>query len=73
MVGFSLRLALHNMFVGAFPFMIVDEGSYGLNAENSKKYFEIIRSLNKTSKFKQVIVIDHHPELSDYVDNTIKL
>ena len=73
MVGFSLRLALHNMFVGAFPFMIVDEGSYGLNAENSKKYFEIIRSLNKTSKFKQVIVIDHHPELSDYVDNTINL
>jgi DNA repair exonuclease SbcCD ATPase subunit len=53
--------------------MIVDEGSYGLNAENSKKYFEIIRSLNKTSKFKQVIVIDHHPELSDYVDNTINL
>ena len=73
MVGFSLRLALHNMFVGAFPFMIVDEGSYGLNAENSKKYFEIIRSLNKTSKFKQVIVIDHHPELSEYVDNTIEL
>jgi chromosome segregation ATPase len=73
MVGFSLRLALHNMFVGAFPFMIVDEGSYGLNAENSKKYFEIIRSLNKTSKFKQVIVIDHHPELSEYVDNTINL
>ena len=73
MVGFSLRLALHNMFVGAFPFMIVGEGSYGLNAENSKKYFEIIRSLNKTSKFKQVIVIDHHPELSEYVDNTINL
>lgn len=73
MVGFSLRLALHNMFVGAFPFMIVDEGSYGLNAENSKKYFEIIRSLNKNSKFKQVIVIDHHPELSEYVDNTINL
>jgi DNA repair exonuclease SbcCD ATPase subunit len=73
MVGFSLRLALHNMFVGAFPFMIVDEGSYGLNAENSTKYFEIIRSLNKNSKFKQVIVIDHHPELSEYVDNTIEL
>jgi exonuclease SbcC len=73
MVGFSLRLALHNMFVGAFPFMIVDEGSYGLNSENSKKYFEIISKLNKTSKFKQVIVIDHHPELSEYVDNTINL
>jgi len=73
MVGFSLRLALHNMFVGAFPFMIVDEGSYGLNSENAKKYFEIIRSLGKDSKFKQVIVIDHHNELSEYVDNTINL
>jgi DNA repair exonuclease SbcCD ATPase subunit len=73
MVGFSLRLALHNMFVGAFPFMIVDEGSYGLNSENAKKYFEIIKSLGKSSKFKQVIVIDHHSELSEYVDNTIQL
>jgi DNA repair exonuclease SbcCD ATPase subunit len=73
MIGFSLRLALHNMFVGAFPFMVIDEGSYGLNAENSKKYFEIIRSLNKHSKFKQVIVIDHHPELSEYVDYTVQL
>ena len=73
MVGFSLRLALHNMFVGAFPFMIVDEGSYGLNNENAKKYFEIIKSLGKSSKFKQVIVIDHHSELSEYVDNTINL
>jgi DNA repair exonuclease SbcCD ATPase subunit len=73
MVGFSLRLALHNMFVGAFPFMIVDEGSYGLNSENAVKYFEIIKSLGKSSKFKQVIVIDHHSELSEYVDNTIQL
>jgi DNA repair exonuclease SbcCD ATPase subunit len=73
MVGFSLRLALHNMFVGAFPLMIVDEGSYGLSSENAIKYFEIIRSLGKGSKFKQVIVIDHHSELSDYVDNTITL
>ena len=73
MVGFSLRLALHNMFVGAFPFMIVDEGSYGLNNENAKKYFEIIKTLGKSSKFKQVIVIDHHTELSEYVDNTISL
>lgn len=73
MVGFSLRLALHNMFVGAFPFMIVDEGSYGLNNENAKKYFEIIKTLGKSSKFKQVIVIDHHSELSEYVDNTINL
>jgi DNA repair exonuclease SbcCD ATPase subunit len=73
MVGFSLRLALHNMFVGAFPFMIIDEGSYGLNNENAKKYFEIIKTLGKSSKFKQVIVIDHHSELSEYVDNTINL
>ena len=73
MVGFSLRLALHNMFVGAFPFMIIDEGSYGLNSDNAKKYFEIIKTLGKSSKFKQVIVIDHHNELSDYVDNTISL
>lgn len=73
MIGFSLRLALHNMFVGAFPFMIVDEGSYGLNGENTKKYFEVISKLNKSSKFKQVIVIDHHEELSEYVDNTINL
>jgi len=73
MVGFSLRLALHNMFVGAFPFMIIDEGSYGLNSENAKKYFEVIKTLGKSSKFKQVIVIDHHSELRDYVDNTITL
>jgi DNA repair exonuclease SbcCD ATPase subunit len=73
MVGFSLRLALHNMFVGAFPFMIIDEGSYGLNNENAKKYFEIIKTLGKSSKFKQVIVIDHHNELTEYVDNTINL
>jgi DNA repair exonuclease SbcCD ATPase subunit len=73
MVGFSLRLALHNMFVGAFPFMIIDEGSYGLHNENAKKYFEIIKTLGKSSKFKQVIVIDHHSELSEYVDNTINL
>jgi DNA repair exonuclease SbcCD ATPase subunit len=73
MVGFSLRLALHNMFVGAFPFMIIDEGSYGLNSDNAKKYFDIIKTLGKSSKFKQVIVIDHHSELSEYVDNTISL
>jgi exonuclease SbcC len=73
MIGLSLRLALHNMFVGAFPLMIIDEGSYGLAAENSQKYFNIISELNKSDKFKQVIVIDHHPELSDYVDNTISL
>jgi DNA repair exonuclease SbcCD ATPase subunit len=73
MVGLSLRLALHNMFVGAFPLMIIDEGSYGLTAENSQKYFNIISELNKSDKFKQVIVIDHHPELRDYVDNTIEL
>lgn len=73
MVGFSLRLALHNMFVGAFPLMIVDEGSYGLTGDNAKKYFEIIKSLSKDSKFKQVIVIDHHNELSEYVDDTINL
>jgi exonuclease SbcC len=73
MVGFSLRLALHNMFVGAFPFMVIDEGSYGLTDENAKKYFDIIKSLGKSSKFKQVIVIDHHSELSEYVDHTINL
>jgi DNA repair exonuclease SbcCD ATPase subunit len=73
MVGFSLRLALHHMFVGAFPFMIIDEGSYGLAEETAKKYFNIIAKLNKASKFKQVIVIDHHKELSDYVDHTILL
>jgi DNA repair exonuclease SbcCD ATPase subunit len=73
MVGFSLRLALHNMFVGAFPFMIIDEGSYGLNKDNAKKYFEVIKTLGKSSKFKQVIVIDHHSELTEYVDNTISL
>jgi DNA repair exonuclease SbcCD ATPase subunit len=73
MVGFSLRMALHQMFVGAFPFMIIDEGSYGLAEDSIKKYFNIISKLNKTSKFKQVIVIDHHKELSDYVDHTILL
>jgi exonuclease SbcC len=73
MIGLSLRLALHNMFVGAFPLMIIDEGSYGLNTENSKKYFDIISSLGKNSKFKQVIVIDHNPDLSEHVDRFISL
>lgn len=73
MIGLSLRLALHNMFVGAFPLMIIDEGSYGLTEENTKRYFEIISDLNKNSKFKQVIVIDHNSELSEYVDHTVTL
>lgn len=73
MVGFSLRMALHNMFVGAFPFMIIDEGSYGLATDAATKYFEIIAGLNKVSKFKQVIIIDHNEDLADYVDQTITL
>jgi len=72
MVGFALRLALHNMFVGGFPFMVIDEGSYGLAGDACTKYFEIIASL-KRSKFKQVIVIDHNAELANYVDQTINL
>jgi DNA repair exonuclease SbcCD ATPase subunit len=73
MIGFSLRLALHNMFSSAFPLMIIDEGSYGLATEAAKNYFQIIKGLNKSNKFKQVIVIDHNPDLIDYVDHAITL
>ena len=73
MIGFSLRLALHNMFGESFPFMIIDEGSYGLATEARQKYFQILANLNKLNKFKQIIVIDHNDELDQYIDNTIKL
>ena len=73
MVGMSLRLALHEMFGGAFPFMIIDEGSDGLAPAAKKEYFEIIRNLKTMSKLKQIIVIDHDPALENVVDNVLRL
>jgi len=73
MVGMSMRLAVHELFGGSFPFMIVDEGSDGLAPSAKKQYFDIIRNLKNMSKLKQIIVIDHDPALEDAVDNVLRL
>jgi len=73
MVGVALRLALHSMFGEAFPMMIFDEGSVHLSQESKKNYFEVIKNMKNMSKLKQIIIIDHDEDLSDVVDNTIKL
>ena len=73
MLGLSLRIALHDMFGGAFPFMLIDEGSYGLATKAKKSYFEVIRKLKGLTKFKQIFIIDHDEELNDVVDNIVSL
>jgi DNA repair exonuclease SbcCD ATPase subunit len=73
MIGVALRLALHSMFGEAFPMLIFDEGSVHLSQESKKHYFEVIKNMNDMSKLKQIIIIDHDEDLTDVVDNTIKL
>ncbi|WP_394998609.1 AAA family ATPase [Acinetobacter sp.] len=73
MVGISLHIALHDLFSEAFPLMIIDEGTTHLDSPNRKAYFEMIKGLKAKSKLKQIIIIDHDPQLSEVVDNVIQL
>ena len=73
MVGISLHIALHDLFSEAFPLMIIDEGTTHLDSPNRKAYFDMIKGLKAKSKLKQIIIIDHDSQLSEVVDNVIKL
>jgi DNA repair exonuclease SbcCD ATPase subunit len=73
LVGLGLHLALHDLFSQSFPLMIIDEGTTHLDEENVASYFDVIRQLKKETKNKQIIIIDHHPALSEVVDQTIEL
>lgn len=73
MVGISLHLALHDLFSQSFPLMIIDEGTTHLDTTNRKAYFDIIKKLKLKSKLKQILIIDHDPQLSEVVDNVIIL
>lgn len=72
-VGISLHLALHDLFSQSFPLMIIDEGTSHLDKGNRKAYFDIIGNLKVKNKLKQIIIIDHDPQLSEVVDHVIEL
>jgi exonuclease SbcC len=72
-VGLSLHLALHDLFGQSFPLMIIDEGTTHQDTANQKAYFDILKQLKEKSKFRQIIIIDHHPDLAEVVDQTIEL
>lgn len=72
-VGVSLHLALRELFSQSFPLLIIDEGTTHLDEENVEAYFDIIKRIKAEDSNKQIIIIDHHPSLSDVVDNTIEL
>jgi DNA repair exonuclease SbcCD ATPase subunit len=73
MVGISLHISLHDLFSEAFPLMIIDEGTTHLDSPNRKAYFDMIKGLKAKSKLKQILIIDHDPQLSEVVDNVIQL
>lgn len=72
-IGISLHLALHELFSQSFPLLIIDEGTTHLDSKNRKAYFDIVSKLKTQSKVKQIIIIDHDPQLATVVDNTIEL
>lgn len=72
-VGISLHLALHDLFGQSFPLMIIDEGTTHLDVKNREAYFEMIKSLKGKSTLKQIIIIDHDPQIADVVDDVIEL
>lgn len=72
-IGISLHLALHDLFGQSFPLMIIDEGTTHLDTDNRKAYFEIIRGLKAKNKLKQILIIDHDPDLIQVVDQIIEL
>lgn len=71
-IGISLHFALHNLFSQSFPLMILDEGTTHLDAENRAAYFAMLKQV-KQRKMKQLIIIDHDPELMSVVDHVIEL
>lgn len=71
-IGISLHFALHNLFSQSFPLMIIDEGTTHLDAENREAYFAMLKQV-KQRKMKQLIIIDHDPELMSVVDHVIEL
>lgn len=71
-IGISLHFALHNLFSQSFPLMILDEGTTHLDAENRASYFAMLKQV-KQKKMKQLIIIDHDPELMTVVDHVIEL
>lgn len=71
-IGISLHFALHNLFSQSFPLMILDEGTTHLDAENRAAYFAMLKQV-KQRKMKQLIIIDHDPELMTVVDHVIEL
>lgn len=73
MVGISLHLALHDLFSQSFPLMVIDEGTTHLDGPNRKAYFDMIKGLKAKSKLKQILIIDHDPQLSEVVDHVIQL
>lgn len=71
-IGISLHFALHNLFSQSFPLMIIDEGTTHLDSENRAAYFAMLKQV-KQKKMKQLIIIDHDPELMTVVDHVIEL
>lgn len=72
-VGISLHLALHTLFSQSFPLMIIDEGTTHLDALNRRAYFNLIKSMKEGKKIKQMILIDHDPDIIEVVDNIIEI
>lgn len=72
-VGISLHLALHDLFSQSFPLMVIDEGTTHLDSTNRKAYFDLIKGLKSKSKLKQILIIDHDPQLSEVVDQVVQL
>lgn len=72
-VGICLHLALHDLFSQSFPLMILDEGTTHLDEKNRKAYFDIVKMLKTKDSLKQIIIIDHDPQLSEVVDHVIEL
>jgi DNA repair exonuclease SbcCD ATPase subunit len=72
-VGLSLRFALHDLFSQSMPLIMIDEGSMSLHESNVQAYFELLRKVKSSMKFKQIIIIDHHAGLADVVDTPIVL
>jgi len=72
-IGLCLHLSLHDLFSQSFPMMVIDEGTTHLDAENRKAYFDMIKGLKAKSKLKQILIIDHDPQIAEVVDNVIEL
>jgi exonuclease SbcC len=72
-IGLCLHLSLHDLFSQSFPMMVIDEGTTHLDSDNRKAYFDMIKGLKAKSKLKQILIIDHDPQIAEVVDNVIEL